>query len=219
MFIGHFGVGLAAKQIDRQPSLGTYLLAAQFIDLLWPVFLLFGLETVLIDPGNTAFTPLDFEYYPFSHSFLAVLIYGIIFGAVYFFIRKNLRASILLGFLVLSHWILDLLTHRPDLPLSFGDSAKVGFGLWNSVLLSILLEGAIFIAGVYFYLKSTKAKNKKGSIAFWGLIIFLALIYISNVFGPPPPAVEPIAYIGLAQWLIIGWSYWIDKNREAKYRQ
>jgi len=216
MFIGHFGAGLSAKIIDPKPSLGTYFLAAQFIDLLWPVFLLFGLESVVIDPGNTAFTPLNFEYYPFSHSFIAVLTYGIIFGGVYFALKKNLRAAVILGLLVLSHWILDLITHRPDLPIAFGDSVKVGFGLWNSILFSILFEGAIFVGGAYLYFKVTDAKNRKGSFGLWGLLIFVSLIYISNIFGPPPPSVEPIAYIGMAQWMIIAWAYWIDKNRTVK---
>ena len=90
MFIGHFGAGLAAKQIDKKPSLGTFFLASQFIDLLWPVLILLGLERVKIDPGNTAITPLDFVYYPFSHSLLSVLIWSGLFGLVYYFLRKNL---------------------------------------------------------------------------------------------------------------------------------
>jgi hypothetical protein len=214
MFIGHFGVGLAAKKVDSKPSLGTLFLASQFLDLLWPVFLLIGLEKVIIDPGNTAFTPLDFVYYPFSHGFLSVLLLSVLFGAVYFLLKKNLKTSALLGFLVMSHWILDLITHRPDLPLVPGAEIKVGLGLWNSVILTLIVETSIFFAGAYLYLKATRAENKKGNIGFWSLMIFLFLIYLANVFGPPPPSVNAIAVAGLFQALLIIWAYWIDRNRK-----
>ena len=84
MFIGHFGVGFAAKKVAVKPSLGTLFLAAQFVDLLWPLLLLLGLERVQIDPGNTVVTPLDFIRYPISHSLLAVIIWGLIFGGIYY---------------------------------------------------------------------------------------------------------------------------------------
>jgi len=215
MFIGHSGVGFAAKYFDNKLSLGTLLMATQFIDLLWPLFLLLGLEHVKIDPGNTAFTPLDFIYYPFSHSFLAVLIWAVLFGLVYYFIKKNIKGAVVLGCLVLSHWILDLISHRPDLPLTFWSDIKVGMGLWNSILFTVLVEGAIFITGVYLYLRTTKEKNKTGTYSLWGLVVFLVVIYIMNLLGPPPPSTEPLAYVGLSQWLLVAWGYWIDRNRSA----
>ena len=214
MFIGHFGVGFAAKKAIPKTSLGTLLLASQFIDLLWPFFLIFGIETVAIDPGNTAFTPLDFIYYPFSHSLLGVLIWALIFGAVYYFIKRDLKSSLILGILVLSHWILDFVTHRPDLPLFLGsDSLLVGLGLWNSVIATIMIESIIFITGVYFYIAVTKAKNKVGAYSLWSLLIFFVIIYFSNLFGPPPNSVDSLGYVGLSQWLLIAWAYWIDRNR------
>lgn len=216
MFIGHFGVGLAAKRIDSRPSLGTLFIASQFLDLLWPIFLLVGLEKVKIEPGNTAFTPLNFTYYPFSHGFLSVFLLSIIFGAVYFILKRNLKSSILLGSLVLSHWILDLIVHRPDLPLIPWSDVKVGLGLWNSVILTLIVEGFIFIAGAYLYIKTTKAENKKGSIGLWSLVVFLIIVYLMNVFGPPPPSSDAIAIAGLSQWLLIIWAYWIDKNRKVE---
>ena len=214
MFIGHFGVGFAAKKFIRKISLGTLLLASQFIDLLWPFFVILGIEKVAIDPGNTAFTPLDFVYYPFSHSLLGVLIWALIFGAVYYFIKKDLKTSVILGILVLSHWILDFITHRPDLPLLLGsNSPLVGLGLWNSIIATVIIESLIFILGVYFYISVTKATNKVGNYSLWSLIIFLGIVYLLNLFGPPPDSVDAIGYVGLSQWLIIGWGYWIGRNR------
>jgi hypothetical protein len=215
MFIGHFGVGLAAKKIDSKPSLGTLFIASQFIDLLWPVFLLFGLEKVQIEPGNTAMTPLNFISYPYSHSLFGVFIWAVLLGGLYYTLKKNFKTSLLLGLLVLSHWILDFLTHRPDLQLLPWNNFKMGFGLWNSVALTIIVEGLIFILGAYFYLSATRSKNKKGSYGTWSLLIFLVLIYVMNIFGPTPTDTHAIAIIGLFQWLLVAWAYWIDRNRKT----
>ena len=214
MFIGHFGAGFAGKKFDKNPSLGTYFMAAQFVDLLWPLFLLLGIERVKIESGNTAVTPLDFTYYPFSHSLIGVIFWALLFGLVFFLFRKNVRAAFVLGAIVISHWFLDLIVHRPDLPIILGVDLKVGFGLWNSLIGTVIVEGLIFIGGLFIYLKSTKAKNKTGTFALWGLVAFLIIIYISNLIGPPPNSTEAIGIVGNAQWLIVIWGYWIDKNRE-----
>jgi len=182
-----------------------------------PIFLLLGIEKVVIDPGNTAFTPLDFIYYPFTHSLVGVLFWGIVVGGVYYLIKKNFKTVLLLGALVLSHWVLDLLTHAPDLPIAPGLEIKVGLGLWNSLIFTLLVETAIFAVGIFFYMKITKAKNKKGEYGFWGLIIFLLLVYIMNVFGSAPPNEQTIAWAGNLQWLFVLWAYWVDKNRDTKH--
>ena len=216
MFIGHFGLGFAAKKVAPKPSLGTLLFASQFIDLLWPVFLILGWETVRIDVGNTVVTPLDFENYPISHSLFAVIIWAAVFSGVYYAIRKDIKSILWLGLLVISHWVLDLITHRPDLPLMpTSDSVKLGMELWSSLAATIVLEGLIFSAGVYLYVRTTRTRDKIGIFAFWGLIAFLVIIYINNLFGPPPPSVEPIGYVGLAQWILIVWGYWIDRHRDV----
>jgi hypothetical protein len=211
MFIGHFGVGFAAKSVDKKISLGTLFLASQFIDLLWPILLLLGLERLKIEAGNTAVTPLNFISYPISHSMLGVIFWGILFGVIYYLIKKNLRGSILLGILVFSHWLLDLLTHRPDLQLSPWSEYKVGLGLWNSFTGTVLVEGLIFTVGVFIFYKVSRLQSKSKQILFWSLVIFLTVIYVMNLFGPPPPSEEPIAVVGLSQWLLIAWAYWIDR--------
>ena len=215
MFIGHYAAGLAAKKIDNRPSLGTMLMAAQFIDLLWPIFLILGIEKVEIEPGNTAFTPLNFTHYPWSHSLTATVCWALLFGVVYYFISKNKKGSMLLALLVLSHWLLDYFTHRPDLPLTFSETQKVGLGMWNNKILTLVTESLLFVAGIIIYLKSTKAANKKGSYLFWSFIILITILYIMSVFGPAPTSSSAIKYSAMGQWLFIAWGYWIDKNRTA----
>jgi hypothetical protein len=213
MFIGHFGAGFAAKAIDNKPSLGTLFLAAQFIDLLWPLFLVLGIEHVNVGTSSSPFETLNFTYYPFSHSLFSVIIWAILFGAVYYLIRKNIKSALILGLLVISHWVLDLIVHIPDLPLSPWSNYKVGFGVWNSVPATIIVECAFFAAGIFLYSRTTKALNKKGSIGLWSLIIFLIIMYFLSLSSTPPADEKVIGISGFSQWIIIFWGYWINKNR------
>src|SRR5690606_3057465 len=170
MFIGHFGAGFTGKKFSKTASLGTYFMAAQWIDLIWPILLLLGIEKAEIKPGVTSVTPLDFTYYPFSHSLFGVIVWAVLFGMTYFLIKKNSRTAIILGLLVISHWFLDLLVHIPDLPIFPGFNLKVGFGLWNSFALTVIVEGLVFAVGAYLYFKVTKPKNKIGTYSLIGLI-------------------------------------------------
>ena len=215
MFIGHFGVGFGAKAAARNVSLGTLLLAAQFLDLLWPTLLLLGVETVEIRPGATVLTPLDFTSYPISHSLVMVLLWGLLFMMIYRLISKKSAAAIVVGLLVVSPWLLDLFVHRPDLPLYPGDSPHVGLGLWNMPVEAHILEGLIFGVGLFFYLRTTRSKNPVGRWSMWGLVVFLVGIHISNMIGPPPPSVTAVAWVSQLQWLIVLWGYWVDRNRRV----
>jgi hypothetical protein len=214
MFIGHFAVGLAAKRVAPRTSLAALFAAAQLIDLVWPILLLAGAERVRIDPGNTAFTPLDFESYPWTHSLLMVVVWAALFALVYWRRTGEARGAGVLAALVVSHWVLDFVTHRPDLPLAPG-GVKVGLGLWNSVPASLAVEGGLFVAGVAVYLVTTRARNRSGSIALWSLLAFLVVVYAGNVLGPPPPSASAIGVVGLAMWLFLPWAAWIDRNREV----
>lgn len=213
MFIGHFAVALAAKKAAPRASLGMLVVASQWIDLVWPWLVLFGWERVRIDPGNTRYTPLDFEDYPITHSLTAVLAWSLLLAAIYYAVRKYRRESLVIGAAVLSHWLLDWITHRPDLPLYPGGS-KVGLGLWNSVAGTMILEGLLFAAGLAIYLRTTRAKDKMGAIAFWAFAAFLALIWLANSFGPPPPNDRAVALAGLSMLLLVLWAFWIDRHRD-----
>jgi hypothetical protein len=215
MFVGHFGVGLSLKSVTPGVSLGTFFLATQFIDLLWPLLLLVGLEYVEIAPGITRVTPLDFVHYPISHSLLAVIGWSVLFALVYHLVRSHRRCAVICGIAVLSHWLLDFVTHRPDLPLYPGGESLVGLGLWNSLWATLVVELLIFGIGIWLYLRSTRALDRIGSIGLWTLLGFLLLVYFGNIFGPPPTSTPAIAWIGQAQWLLIGWAYWVDAHRRT----
>lgn len=215
MFIGHFAVGFAAKAAKPNLSLGVTFAAAQLLDLLWPVALLMGVEEVRIDPGNTVMTPLDFVSYPFTHSLLASILWGLAFGAVYYFWKRDGRGAALLAAVVPSHWVLDLIAHRPDLPLIPGDPARFGFGLWNHPVPMVILEVALFAGSLALYMRRTCARNAKGRFGLWALVAVLVLIWAGAVFGPPPPDVTAVAVSGNLQWLFVFWAAWVDRNRQA----
>ena len=218
MFLGHFGVAFAAKRAAPTVSLGTLFLACEFVDLVWPVLVLAGIEAVAIRPGITAFTPLDFEYYPWSHSLLMGAIWAIAFGAVYFARKRRWLTAAVVALVVLSHWFLDLVVHRPDLPFAPGGSGiKVGFALWNSLAGTLIVEGAIFVVGVRFYLAGSLARDRIGHWALHALLAFLVLAYVGVAFGPPPPSVPAIAWTGIAGGLVtVALGYWIDRHRTLK---
>ena len=213
MFIGHFGAGFALKPAARKVSLGTLFLSAQFLDLLWPVFLLLGVERVEIDPGNTKLTPLDFVHYPITHSLLGAFCWAVLVGVIYALVRKYKTGAWVCGIAVFSHWVLDLLVHRPDLPLVPGESLRIGLGLWNHPTVEMILEFAIFVVGLWLYLRTTRATDRTGTWALVGLVAFLVAIHIGNIMGPPPPSVEAIGWLGNAQWLFVIWAYWVDRHR------
>jgi membrane-bound metal-dependent hydrolase YbcI (DUF457 family) len=216
MFIGHPATGFAAKRISPRTSLGMLVLAPILLDLIWPVFLLLGIEHVRIDPGNTAFTPLDFYDYPWTHSLLMAVVWGVVTGAIYWFFTKYRRGAVVVAVLVVSHWFLDFIVHRPDLPLYPG-GPKVGLGLWNSIPATLAVEVPIFIIGVALYATMTRSRDRIGSIAFWSLVVFLGLIYASNATSPPPPdSVRIIAMVGLLQLLFPIWAWWADRHRDVR---
>ncbi len=209
MFVGHFAVGFAAKRAAPRTSLAWLFAAAQLADLLWPVLLAVGLEQVRIDPGNTAFTPLDFVSYPYSHSLALLAMWGL---ALALLVRS---APLVVALLVVSHWVLDWITHRPDLPLYPG-SAPHGLGLWNSVPATLAIELAMFAVGAWIYATSTRPRDAIGRWAFVGFVALLLVIEAANAFGPPPPSTRAIWMAALiAGALLIAWSWWFDAHRAA----
>jgi hypothetical protein len=215
MFIGHFGVALAAKRAAPKTSLGMLILAAQFLDLLWPILLLVGIEHVGIAPGVTKLSPLDFYDYPISHSLATVAGWALLTGLLYFAVRRYGRGAMVVALCVLSHWVLDFVVHRPDLPLWPG-GPLAGLGLWNSPAGAITAELVIFGLGLWFYLRDTSATDAVGTYAFWALMILLLVGWISTLFAGAPPNVSSLAWGALAMWLLVPWGWWADAHREIR---
>ena len=214
MFIGHFGVALASKRLAPRTSPGVLILGAQFMDFLWPIFLLLGWEHVRLAPGITKVQALDFYDYPFSHSLSMGVRWSLAFGLIYFLVRRYGRGAWVVGGLVLSHWVLDWIVHRPDLPLWPG-GPKVGLGLWNSWPASITVELLLVAAGIWLYLRTTRARDRVGTYALWSLIALLFLGWLAALFGPPPPNTRALAVGALAMWIVVPWAWWADAHRES----
>lgn len=216
MILGHYGAAFAAKRIAPRTSLGTMSFAAQLSDLLWPLLLLVGLERVEIVPGLMRMSPLDFVHYPISHSLLAVVAWGVLLGGIYYARTRYPRGAWVVGALVVSHWLLDLPMHRPDLPLWPGDSPMVGLGLWNSFAATLTIELALFAIGLFVYVRTTRPRDRIGSWALAGLVAFLLVIYLGGLTSPPPRDARSMQASVLGLWLFVPWSYWIDRHREPR---
>jgi hypothetical protein len=214
MFIGHFGLALAAKRLAPRTGLGTLGAASQWVDLLWPVLLLLGVERVRIAPGDTAYTPLAFVHYPWTHSLVMGVAWALVLGLAYGAATGDGRGARVVGALVASHWLLDLVTHRPDLPITPLGEARAGLGLWNHVGATVAVEGAIFAAGVWLYATGTRPRGRAGSIVLWTFVAVLVAMALANPLSVPPGEAA-VAWGTLSMWLLVAWMAWIDRLRQV----
>jgi hypothetical protein len=217
MFIGHYAVGLASKNLAPRTSLGVLVAAPILLDLLWPIFLLLGWEHVYVEPNSNPFLRFTFDSYPISHGLVAVAGWATLFAALYYGFTRYRLGAIVIWMGVVSHWALDYVVHRPDLPLYAGSSRLVGLGLWNHRWPAIAVEAVLFGLGIWVYLRQTKAKDSIGTYAFWGFVVILLLAYALTAFGPAPPAsIKKIALATLGTGLLIPWAWWFDSHRESR---
>lgn len=212
MFIGHFAVGFAAKRAAPRTNLGWLMAAPLLLDILWPLFLVLGWERVRIDPGNTAVTPLAFDAYPWSHSLVMTLVWAGAFAGLYWWRARYRPGAVAIFVGVASHWVLDVATHRPDMPLWPGHSPLLGLGLWNSVAGTYIVESLMFAAGVWLYAGTTRARDRIGAWALWTYVALLALTYFTSA-STPPPSVQALAWTSFIGWLMPLWAGWADRHR------
>ncbi|HET9553845.1 MAG TPA: hypothetical protein VFP50_12820 [Anaeromyxobacteraceae bacterium] len=215
MFAGHFAVALAAKRLAPRASLGVLVAAAQLLDLAWPLLVLLGVEQVRVEPLAPPFLRLDFVAYPFTHGAVPVLLWAALAGLAYRWRAGDRAGAWTVAGLVLSHWLLDALTHRPDLPLWPG-GPKVGLGLWESTGWTVAVEAALLAAGALVYVRTTRRRDEAGRLGLYAFLAFLVVVSASSVLGPPPPSDAAVALAGLSLWLLVPWAAWVDRHRTVR---
>jgi hypothetical protein len=210
-------VGFAAKRAAPKTSLGVLLAASELIDLLFPAFVLAGWEQVRMEAAGNAFTRASY-YYPFSHSLAMTLIWAIVAASLYWLATRYRTGAVVVGLLVLSHWVLDLISHKPDMPLYAGHSPLVGLGLWYSIGWTVVVESLMLAAGVWIYIGTTRARDRVGTYGPWPFVGLIVLLYIAAIAGPPPPNSSAVGWVGLGFGLLFFYVAWFDRHREVTAR-
>jgi hypothetical protein len=214
MFIGHFAVGFVAKKFAPRTSLAALIAAPVFLDMLGLVFLLLGWEHARIVPGDTRFTPFDLYDYPWSHSLLMSVAWATGFAFIYWHKTRYQAGTSAISIGVVSHWVLDWISHRPDMPLYPGGGPRLGLGLWNSIAGTMIVESSMLAVGAWLYVGTTRARDAIGKYAFGAYLLFLMLLYIGDRFSPPPDNMQEVAWNGIAAiFVILPWIWWFDRHR------
>lgn len=216
MLVGHLAVGLVAKRIVPKVSLGTWMLAAFFADLVTFPLLIAGIEHFDSVHGAQLNRTIGRDIV-FSHSLLMLVIWGVLFAGVYFFRRRHTFGALLLFAAVVSHWLLDVVSHRPDMPLAPGVSAVFGLGLWNSLPATLIVEGGFWLLALIVYARATRANKRPGVFAFWIGVALLTLVWYGNLHAGMDPNPVKAGVGGLVLFgLMIAWGYWINRLRVVR---
>jgi len=217
MLVGHVAVGLAGKRLAPQVSLGAMVLAALLADLLWCAFLIAGIEHVeIVRRGARLMDSTVVSQIGWSHGLAAGLAWAVLLAGVIFAKIRNRKAALLAGAAVVSHWVLDFVSHNPDMPLFPGSGPLFGLGLWNSIPVTLVVEGGIWIVSIALYLRATKTTGRTAAYVFWGGVILWTLAWYNNIAGPPPPsnmraaATSSLIFFGL----IVLWANWMERLRK-----
>jgi hypothetical protein len=212
MHVGHFAAGFLGKRVAPQLSLGTMILAAMLADFLWCIFMLAGLEKVQFKTALGAanyFQPIDITL---SHSLVMIVVWAAIFAGIHFLWRRNKRPALLLFCLVLSHWPMDVIAHKPDMPWAPGVSQYLGLGLWTNIPATMIVEGGLWVIAILVFLRTIRWRKRLALLVFWPVILLITLIFYNNVAGPPPPNPQTAPVVSLVYFsLVVAWAYWVNR--------
>jgi membrane-bound metal-dependent hydrolase YbcI (DUF457 family) len=217
MFVGHLSLAFAAKRFSPRTSLGWTVAAVSTLDLVWPVFVLSGAERVRIVPGATAFTPLVFDSYPWSHSLAMATVWGLALALLARARGVERRVATLIAALVVSHWVLDWITHAADMPLWPGSSPRFGLALWDSIAGTYAVEGAMWLVGLGLYFSVRRPAGWQGWVALGALVLLCTFVWAGGPWVPPPPSTQALGWFALVGgWLTIPWAIWADRNMKPE---
>lgn len=217
MLVGHYAVGLLAKSVEPQTSLGTFVMAAMFADFAWCFFMMAGTEHVQFTSGMGAGNYFNATNIAMSHSLLMNAVWATLFATAYFLRRRHPRGAFIIFLAVLSHWLLDFISHRPDMLVMPGTHAYFGLGLWTSIPATLIVEGGFWMLAIIMYARVTRPRNGAWRYVFWSGIVLLTLVWYSNIAGPPPrnPTTAPLASLAFFS-LSVAWAYWVNRLRPAQ---
>ena len=217
MLVGHYAVGFLAKRAEPRINLGTLVLAAMFADFAWCVFMIAGFEHVQFEPGMGAGKYFHATDIALSHSLLMDAIWAALFALAYLWRRHYPRGAWIVFLVVLSHWLLDLVSHGPDMPIAPGMHRHFGLGLWTSIPATLIVEGGFWCLAVILYVRATRSKNRVGTWVFWIGVVFLTLVWFNNIAGPPPPNPRAAPFSSLILFsLTVAWAFWVNRVRSAQ---
>lgn len=220
MFVGHYGPSFGGRATAAAP-LWLYFVAAQFLDYLWGVFILLGVERMRVIEGFLPMSPFDLFYMPWTHSLVMAVVWSVVFSAIarFAFGVRNGGALVLLALVVFSHWVLDLFVHAPDLPLWPSDAApKVGLAAWRNPALTLILEFGVLFGGFALYLSATRARGGAGRVGPYALLAVLIALFAYNHYAPVPPSSGVAAASALAAYSVLALLAWLlcDRLRTPK---
>jgi hypothetical protein len=216
MFVGHYAASLALKRYEKRASLGVLFIAVQFVDIVFFPLVLLGIERLNIVESFTQSTHFELEYMPYTHSLVAFFIWsGLAYALFRWVIVKSHSVALVVALAVMSHWLLDVIVHTPDLPIWSDSSLKLGLGLWNNAIATYTLEAVLLLAGLWLYLRSTSASTKAGKYGMSIFVVVLLLINIANIFGPlQGDSTVVLAVTAVASYLLFAaTAFWLDAKR------
>ena len=216
MYVGHYAASLALKRFEKRASLGVLFLAVQFVDIVFFPLVLLGIERLNVVENFTQSTHFELEYMPYTHSLLAFLIWsGLAYALFRWVIVKSHSVAVVVALAVMSHWLLDVIVHTPDLPIWNDASPKLGLGLWNNAIATYALEAALLLAGLWLYLRSTSASTRTGKYGMTIFVLALLLVNIANIFGPlQGDSTVVLASTAVASYLLFAAAaFWLDTKR------
>ena len=217
MFIGHYAPAFAAATSPKSPRLGALFVAAQLVDIAFFSFLILGIEKMRMLPGATAMNAMDLYGMPWTHSLAGAIGWGLAFAIAVKALRGSWTAGAIGGAVVVSHWLIDLLVHRPDLTLA-GSPPKLGLGLWNHPWIEIPLELAFAFGGLWFFVSRTRATGATGKWSPWALAVGMAALQMVNWTTPQPneagPAPASTGWLGLFAYALLALlAWWVARTR------
>jgi len=219
MFVGHYGIGLALKKVEPRLSLGVLIFGAIMLDILFGLFLLSGIEHAKIVPGATVVSPFEFYDYPYSHSALGAIMWATAGFLVYWLWpsgnrTQRKRPAFILAIAIFSHFILDVISHTPDMTISGNNSPILGLSLWNSLAGTMIVEIGLMFIGIALYKSVTHSVSSAGKYGFALMILILMVLFIGNIFAPAPPDMISVAVTMTAgQLALVALAFWVDRNR------